>query len=121
GRIEVHIVTDPQYRFDSSDLEERIEATRLLRRNPLHIESVLDTALQIGAQDASVLGPSSHFETAAMDPVQWLPGLVCEVRDLLGGELEELDHEAALAQAVHHARRARRSLGPDIVLVNNDD
>src|SRR5262249_22853421 len=98
-RIEVHVVADAHDCRDSLSLEERVQAVRLLRRYALDVESHAPTTFDIGVNHFRILFTPRNLEAPGRYPVERLPGILDEVLDPLGGELDQPDHEVAFAHA----------------------
>src|SRR3954463_11430775 len=78
-------------------------------------------APKAGREHLRVLRPPRDLEAAGVDPGQRLADVVGERLDLPVGVLDELDHQAALAEAADRARGAGRGLRAEVVLVEEGD
>ena len=61
---------------------------RLLRRYSLEVEPKPATACDISLDHFGVLRAARDLETARMDPVQWLPGILGEALDPFSSEFD---------------------------------
>src|SRR5690349_19305059 len=93
----------------------------LARRYSLDVEPEAAAADDVALDNRRILIPARDLEAARMDPVERLPGLFGEALDPFRRELDELDHQLALAHAAHHAGGAGRGLRSDLVLVDQHD
>jgi hypothetical protein len=121
GRVEVHVVADAHDRNHPLRLEERVQAVRVLWRHAFDVQPKLATACYIALDHFGVLLAARDLETARVNPVQRLPGIVAESLDPLSSECDEVDQELALAGTADHAGSTRRGLGTDVVLIDEHD
>ena len=94
---------------------------RALGVDQLGVEAEAAQALMLSLEHRSVLLAPRNLETARLHPVEWLPGVVGEPLDPLAREQHQLDHQVRRTRVRRQARRSRRGLGREVVLVEEHD
>jgi len=117
GGVEVSIVANSQGTDYAGRLQKWIEAIGLVGRDFLNIEAHAPATIQVAVENFSILWPSGDFQTTRVDPIERLSRFRCEGLDFSAGIFDQFDHEVALPHATDHARGTRRSLRPNIMLV----
>jgi hypothetical protein len=88
-------------------LQERIEAVRVVRRDQLDVESEPLAARGVALDDGNVLRAPRNLEAARSSPVERLPRVLAEARELRARDLHELCHEIGRARMADEPGRAR--------------
>ncbi len=120
-RVEIEVLADAHHREHAFGVKERIQAMRLVRRNPLDIQPKPPAACEFVLHDGHILRPAGDFEGARLRPRQRLSGVRGESLDILRRQLHQLHHQVAGARVAQHPRGARGGLRRDVVFVDDHD